>query len=92
MGVSTENTCRECTHCLEKFACPQGIDFPEILAIHTRYKIAVEFNQSIEPIKEMYQEVREEALRCISCNQCLKWCEYDLDIPKLLDETHRYLG
>lgn len=92
VGHSTENTCRECTHCLEKFECPQGVDFPKILAIHTRYKIADEFDQDIEPIKAMYQEVREEALKCVKCNQCLEWCEYKLDIPALLEEADALLG
>lgn len=92
VGESTQNTCRECTHCLEKFQCPQGIDFPKILAIHTRYKIAKEFKQPIQPIREMYHDVKVEAEKCVSCNLCLPWCEYDLDIPKLLIDVNELLG
>lgn len=87
VGASTENTCRECTHCLEKFECPQKIDFPKILALHTRYKVANEFECDINPIKAQYKLVREEAIKCIACNLCLEWCEYKLNISELMKET-----
>ena len=92
VGKSTENTCRECTHCLEKFECPKGVDFPKILALHTRYKVAEAFDKAIEPIKVQYTSYRDEALECVACGACLEWCEYKLDIPGLLEETDQLLG
>jgi len=91
VGECTEGTCRECTHCLEKFECPQDVNFPKILALHTRYKIANEFDYEIETIKKKYVAIREEALKCVSCGLCKEWCEYKLDIPKLLQETQYLL-
>ncbi len=86
------NACRECTHCLEKFECPQGLDFPGILALHTRYKISEEFNGDIEEIKNAYSLLKQKADECIACGECIQWCEYKLDIPVLLEETHSVLG
>ena len=84
--------CRECTHCLEKFECPQGLDFPRILAMHTRYSLSKEFDGDIEELKGMYSLLEQNADECIACGQCLEWCEYKLDIPKILDDTHLILG
>lgn len=84
--------CRECTHCLEKFECPQGLDFPSILALHTRYSLLKEFEGDIDEIKNAYSLIKQKADECISCGECLTWCEYQLDIPKLLEETHSILG
>ena len=89
---STKNTCRECTHCLEKFECPQGLVFPNILALHTRLKIAQEFDGDLTSIKQAYAQLRDEADKCISCGACNEWCEYQLDIPQLLEETRAVLG
>lgn len=88
----TKNTCRECTHCLEKFECPAGINFPEILALHTRYILAKEFNGDIEEIKNSYSLIENKADECTKCAQCNIWCEYKLDIPELLERTHELLA
>lgn len=88
----TSNTCRECTHCLEKFECPQGLNFPSVLAIHTRLKIAQEFDGDITSIRQTYANLKNEADKCISCGLCNEWCEYKLDIPTLLDEAREVLG
>lgn len=92
VSQTTSNTCRECTHCLEKFECPQGLNFPNVLALHTRLKIAQEFNGDIASIRRAYTDIEEEADKCISCGLCNQWCEYQLDIPTLLDETRDSLG
>lgn len=87
-----EGTCRECTHCLEKFTCPREINFPEILALAARYKMAEGFGQSTEPLRAAYGEIERGAEECIACGQCSPWCEYKLDIPPLMEEAHRLLA
>jgi predicted aldo/keto reductase-like oxidoreductase len=88
----TNNTCRECTHCLEKFSCPQDINFPEILALQARHKLAVGFGQSTDPLKEAYAKIELDGGSCIACGECSPWCEYKLDIPPLMEEAHRLLA
>lgn len=34
-----QGLCRECMHCLEKFECPQGVDFPAVLSLYSRYLV-----------------------------------------------------
>jgi len=55
--------------------------------IHTRYKIASEFDYEVETIKEAYAMVREEALKCVSCGiwSCLKiWNFHTLNVTDFL--------
>lgn len=87
-----DTTCRECTHCLEKFECPEGINFPKVLAVHTRYIFATEFDKDIEEIKGKYELIKDEAKKCTECGLCNEWCEYQLDIPTLIKETIDALG
>lgn len=89
---ATANTCRECTHCLEKFECPQGLNFPQVLAFHTHYRIAKEFNSDIEGLRSDYMQLEENADTCVRCGLCNEWCEYKLDIPKLMDELKEVMG
>lgn len=86
------NTCRECMHCLEKFSCPAGVNFPSVLGLHAHAKLAKTFNSDLKPIKEKYAELKSEANQCVACGQCNKWCEYQLDIPALLKETDAWLS
>jgi predicted aldo/keto reductase-like oxidoreductase len=86
------NTCRECTHCLEKFTCPAGLNFPKILALHSHAKLAKTFNSDLAPMKEKYAALKSEADRCVACGQCNEWCEYKLDIPVLLAEAKAWLA
>ncbi|MBN2627436.1 MAG: aldo/keto reductase [Spirochaetales bacterium] len=87
-----EGTCRECTHCLEKFACPREINFPEILALSARHKMAAGFDQSVDGLKKAYAAIDLQADQCIACGECSPWCEYKLDIPPLMEEAHRLLA
>jgi uncharacterized protein len=89
--ATMNSECRECTHCLEKFECPQGLDFPSILALHTKYSLSVEFDGDIEEIKNAYSLIKQNADGCIACGECVSWCEYQLDIPKLMEETRLVL-
>ncbi len=84
--------CRECTHCLEKFECPEGLNFPDILALHTRYELLKEFGGDIEELVGAYSLFEKDGGDCIACENCLSWCEYQLNIPELLEDTHAILG
>lgn len=79
------NICRECMHCLEKFKCPQGIDFPSILGNHSRYQIAQALGKDSAPYVESYRKMEGlKADSCVGCGGCVEWCEYHLDIPAMM--------
>lgn len=80
-----QNICRECMHCLEKFECPQGIDFPSILGNHSRFKIAETLGKDSAPYIKNYREMQGlKADSCVGCGGCVEWCEYHLDIPAMM--------
>lgn len=80
-----DNICRECMHCLEKFECPQGIDFPSILGNHSRFKIAETLGKDSAPYIKNYREMQGlRADSCVGCGGCVEWCEYHLDIPAMM--------
>lgn len=85
------DTCRECLHCLEKFKCPNGLNFPEILSVYSRMKICTSLGKDAEQYKEQYQKLPMTGADCLECRACLEWCEYKLDIPKLLKEADTQL-
>lgn len=85
------DTCRECLHCLEKFKCPNGLNFPEILSVYSRMKICTSLGKAAEQYKEQYQKLPMTGADCLECGACLEWCEYKLDIPKLLKEADAQL-
>lgn len=87
-----QDICRECMHCQEKFSCPQEIDFPEILAIYSRYLVSKELGHDTEKYRIEYQKIELNAEDCIECEECLPWCEYELEIPKMLKEAHKELS
>lgn len=84
--------CRECMHCLEKFECAEGLDFPGILATYSRYQISEKLGNDVEQFKENYQEFELTADECIECGACMPWCEYELNIPEMMKAAHKKLG
>ena len=85
------NTCRECMHCLEKFSCPNGLNFPEILSVYSRMKICTSLGKDAGQYKEQYAKLPMSGADCLECGECLEWCEYKLDIPKMLKEAEETL-
>lgn len=85
------NTCRECMHCLEKFSCPNGLNFPEILSVYSRMKICTSLGKDAQQYKEQYAKLPMSGADCLECGACLEWCEYKLDIPKMLKEAEEVL-
>ncbi len=87
-----KGVCRECMHCLEKFECPQEIDFPGILAVLSRYQISEKLDKETEKYIKKYREFKLTAEECIECGECMPWCEYELEIPEMLKEAQQILG
>ncbi|NLT96477.1 MAG: hypothetical protein GXW85_13295 [Clostridia bacterium] len=84
-----ENICRDCLHCVEKFQCSAGIDFPAIMALYSRYTVSEKLGRDVTEFKERYKEFALNASDCIQCGQCVPWCEYKLNIPEVLREAHQ---
>ncbi len=88
-----DNICRECMHCLEKFECPQDVDFPAILGAFARYQIAQKLGKDTTPYLEAMKNVKEPgAAGCVGCGACLEWCEYHLNIPEEMAKVQEILG
>lgn len=87
-----DHICRECMHCVEKFACPMGIDFPGILALYGRYKLSVAVDLASIDFKGEYGKFTPDASRCAACGKCVPWCEYHLDIPRIMRQAAADLG
>jgi predicted aldo/keto reductase-like oxidoreductase len=87
-----KDICRECMHCQEKFACPEGIDFAGILAAYSRFLVGSRAGYGTEGIREIYQAFEKNAEDCIECAECVPWCEYKLNIPEMLKEAHQALA
>lgn len=80
--------CRECTHCMEKFQCPQGIYIPAVLGAHARFTIANAVGKDNSSGREAYAAVEgPRADACVGCGACKEWCEYHLDIPAMMVRT-----
>ena len=87
-----KNICRECMHCQEKFTCLNGIDFPKILSLYNHYTFKVRQNKDISALLEKYAQLEKNGEDCLECRECLPWCEYKLNIPKLLKQAHKAMG
>ena len=88
-----DNICRECTHCLEKFSCPNGLNFPEMLGIYARYKIAKGLGKDTAEFEAQYKALPlPNADDCLQCGACNAFCEYHLDIPAQLAEIREIWG
>jgi len=86
-----DRVCRECMHCLEKFECPQGVDFPKILGLHARYRVKKAFGKDVSDDLALYRAMDASKRNCIACGACEPWCEYHLHIPAMLQAAHEEL-
>lgn len=84
-----KNICRGCLHCVEKFKCTAGIDFPSIMALYSKYTVSEKLGRDTSEFKEKYKEFELNASDCIECGNCVPWCEYKLNIPGVLKEAHK---
>jgi predicted aldo/keto reductase-like oxidoreductase len=46
--------CRECMHCLEKFECPEGVNFPRMLGVHGRYQVSKSLGFDLAQYRDEY--------------------------------------
>lgn len=81
---ATKNLCRECTHCNEKFTCPEGINFMDALSFHSRFGLSKRFDKDASEFAASYSALEKSGRDCTECGACLKWCEYKLNIPVML--------
>jgi hypothetical protein len=81
--------CCECMHCVEKFECPQEVDFPRILGMHGRYTVSKSLGFDTSGFKSWYAAFDPPATACTACGACKEWCEYHLDIPEMLKTAAR---
>jgi predicted aldo/keto reductase-like oxidoreductase len=88
VSVHMKHICRECLHCLEKFECPNKIDFPHILSTYSRYQILDKLGKDTSSQVERYQSFEKNGSDCLECGECLPWCEYKLNIPEMLKQAH----
>lgn len=80
--------CRECTHCMEKFQCPQGIYIPSVLGEHARFTIAKAVGKPTDTSVAAYAAIDgPHADACAACGACNEWCEYHLDIPAMMAQA-----
>jgi uncharacterized protein len=92
IAPNLNNICRECMHCLEKFECAQGLNFPGILSLYGKHQISEKLGKDTSHLTEQYRNLEMDAETCIECGLCIPWCEYKLNIPDMLREAHKALG
>lgn len=81
-----------CSQCFQCLPCPESINIPEVLRLRN---LAVGFDM-VEFGKYRYRMFEnaghwfpgKKANKCTDCGDCLPRCPENLDIPKLLRDTH----
>ncbi|MCS6959661.1 MAG: aldo/keto reductase [Pseudanabaenaceae cyanobacterium SKYGB_i_bin29] len=84
-----------CSQCFQCLPCPEEINIPEVLRLRN---LAVAFDM-VEFGKYRYRMFEnaghwfpgKKANKCTDCGECLPRCPENLDIPKLLRDTHNRL-
>jgi len=92
-GKLGADQCKQCYQCLP---CPEQINIPEILRLRN---LAVGYNMT-DYGKYRYGMFENaghwfpgnKGNKCTSCGDCLPKCPENLDIPKLLMDTHQRLN
>jgi hypothetical protein len=85
--------CRQCYQCLP---CPEAINIPEVLRLRN---LAITYNMT-EFGQYRYQMFEnaghwfpgKKGNRCTECGDCLPRCPEQLEIPKLLKDSHERLN
>lgn len=85
-----------CSQCYQCLPCPESINIPEALRLRN---LAIAFDM-VEFGKYRYKMFENaghwfpgrKAIKCTDCGDCLPRCPENLDIPKLLRDTHNRLS
>ncbi|MGK7892608.1 MAG: aldo/keto reductase [Xenococcus sp. (in: cyanobacteria)] len=85
--------CRQCYQCLP---CPETINIPEILRLRN-LAVAYDMNDYGQYRYRMLENAGhwfpgKKGDHCTECGDCLPRCPQNLDIPKLLKDTHNLLN
>ncbi|MGI0492111.1 aldo/keto reductase [Alkalinema pantanalense CENA528] len=85
-----------CSQCYECLPCPEEINIPEVLRLRN-LAVAYDMQQFGEYRYGMFENAGhwfpgKKANHCTDCGDCLPRCPEQLEIPKLLRDTHDRLG
>lgn len=95
MDFPLEQLSTRCTYCLECLPCPENINIPEVLRFRN---MLVAYNMR-DFGKYRYNMLERQghwfpgefASQCTQCGDCMPRCPENLEIPRLLRETHHRL-
>jgi predicted aldo/keto reductase-like oxidoreductase len=87
-----KHVCRECMHCIEKFECPNKLDFPGLMSVYSRFTISENLGKDTSEFVDKYATFELNGSDCLECGACLPWCEYKLNIPEMLKKAHEKLS
>ncbi len=85
--------CRQCYQCLP---CPEAINIPEVLRLRN-LAIAYNMTEFGQYRYQMFENAGhwfpgKKGNRCTECGDCLPRCPEQLEIPKLLKDSHQRLN
>ena len=85
----------KCSQCYECLPCPENINIPEVLRLRN-LAIAYDMAEYGKYRYRMFENTGHwfpgmKANRCNECGDCLTRCPEELDIPKLLQDSHNRL-
>jgi predicted aldo/keto reductase-like oxidoreductase len=86
--------CRACRHCLDDadgYACPQGVDFIEILTLDARRKVGEALGLDVSSLRAAYAALPVQADDCEECGGCQERCLYQIPVVSMLAEAHTHL-
>lgn len=91
-GTLGSDRCAQCFQCLP---CPQGINIPEVLRLRN-LAIAFDMTEFAQYRYKMFENAGHwfpgvKANKCNDCGDCLPRCPQQLNIPKLLRDSHNRL-
>ncbi|MCP2732118.1 aldo/keto reductase [Limnofasciculus baicalensis] len=85
-----------CSQCYKCLPCPENINIPEVLRLRN-LTVAYDMNDYGKYRYQMFENAGHwfpgvKGNRCTNCGDCLPRCPEELDIPKLLLDTHARLN